>query len=56
MNFNNIIEEELIIDWNRFVEQLPELDLSEFNLDNLEPNHFESLVLTGPLVYAEPLV
>ena len=43
MNFTNI-DEELIIDWNRYVEQLPELDFSKFNLDHLEPNHFESLV------------
>ena len=54
MNFN-IIDEELIIDWNRYVEQLPELDLSEFNLDHLEPSHFASLEFTEPLVYTEPL-
>ena len=54
MNFN-IIDEELIIDWNRYVEQLPELDLSEFNLDHLEPSHFVSLEFTEPLVYTEPL-
>ena len=41
MNFN-IIDEELI-DLNRYVEQLPELDLSEFYRDHIDPSHFESL-------------
>ena len=47
MNFStlqDLVDEEILMDWYMFVEQLPELDLSEFNLDHLEPNHIESLV------------